>query len=336
MRVSVVGCGTISETHLKVLSGMAEIEISSVVDTDKEKADKTAEKHNCKAFYDFDTMLDEDMPECVHILTPHYLHAPMAVKALNKGINVFCEKPCAMNTQELLMLKKAQMSSKAMYGVCFQNRYNETVKEALKRIKSEAYGKMKGITGQVFWVRDEDYYSDAWHGKKSKEGGGVLINQAIHTEDLMDYLVGSDIKTVCAHVSNDHLKGVIDVEDTAILHLEYENGVKGILCATTAFCVNKETVIEMIFENGKMKIEGSYLYEILPDSTQNIIAENKNSQFFGKSYWGNAHGFIIKDFYDHLKRGEHFPVDAFEGGKVTAEIDSAYYSDRKGEPIRLN
>ena len=125
MRVSVVGCGAISRNHLKVLKGLKGTVISSVVDTKKDRADAAAKKYGCKAYYDFDTMLKEDKPDCIHICTPHYLHVPMAVAALEKGIHVLCEKPCAITENELAELRKAQDESSANFGVCYQNRYTQ-------------------------------------------------------------------------------------------------------------------------------------------------------------------------------------------------------------------
>ena len=111
MRVSVVGCGGISRSHLKVLNEMDSVTISSVVDIVREKADSAALEYGCKAYYDYDMMLSEDKPDCVHICTPHYLHVPMAVKALTQGIHVLCEKPCAISAEGLTQLKMAQLLS---------------------------------------------------------------------------------------------------------------------------------------------------------------------------------------------------------------------------------
>ena len=99
MRVSVIGCGNISNVHLEILASMEGIEISSVADIVAEKADKAAEKYGCKAYYDYRKMLDEEHPDVVHICTPHYLHVEMAVEALSRDIHVLCEKPCAMNRE---------------------------------------------------------------------------------------------------------------------------------------------------------------------------------------------------------------------------------------------
>ena len=132
MRVSVIGCGNISNVHLEILASMEGVEISSVADIVAEKADKAAEKYDCKAYYDYRKMLDEEHPDVVHICTPHYLHVEMAVEALSRDIHVLCEKPCAMNREELAKIKMAQLMSTCEYGVCFQNRYNASVMARLR------------------------------------------------------------------------------------------------------------------------------------------------------------------------------------------------------------
>ncbi len=262
MRVSVVGCGLISRNHLRVLKNLKNIEISSVVDIKKDRADAAAKKYGCKAYYDFETMLKEDKPDSIHICTPHYLHVPMAVAALEKGIHVLCEKPCAISEEGLSQLRQAQENSSVDFGVCFQNRYIESVIAVKDLIDKKIYGEVKSVRAFVHWSRGEDYYNDDWHGKLSKEGGGVTVNQAIHTQDLMRYLIGSDAVSVTAHTFNDHLKGVIEVEDTVHALFSYENGVTGLFNATTAFSDNLPVQIDIICKRGTLRIEGEKAYVI--------------------------------------------------------------------------
>lgn len=120
-------------------------------------------------------------------------------------------------------------------------------------------GKIKAIRAFVTWSRDEDYYSDDWHGTLEKECGGVLINQAIHTVDLVQYF-GGKCKSLTAHVANDHLKGKIEVEDNASVLMKLENGVTAMLYATTAYAENSDVFIEILTEKGKLRLEGEKLY----------------------------------------------------------------------------
>ena len=334
MKVSVVGCGAVSKNHLRVLKSLKNIEISSVVDIKKERADTAAKKYGCKAYYDFETMLKEDKPECIHICTPHYLHVPMAVAALEKGIHVLCEKPCAISQEGLSQLRQAQDKSSAIFGVCFQNRYIESVTAVKSLIDKKIYGEVLSARAFVHWNRGEDYYSDDWHGKLSKEGGGVTVNQAIHTQDLMRYLIGSDTVCVTAHTFNDHLKGVVEVEDTVHALFEYENGVAALFNATTAFSDNRPFMIDIVCKRGALRIEGEKAYVTILGKTKQLRLKNP-LDFIGKSYWGSGHAPLIKDFYNCIEKRRPFLIDAYEGGKSVEKFLAIYKSSDSGEKIYL-
>lgn len=334
MRVSVVGCGSVSRSHLRVLKDIKDIEISSVVDINKDRADAVAEKYGCKAYYDFETMLSEDKPDSIHICTPHYLHVPMAVAALEKGINVLCEKPCAISRSSLAELRQAQDKSSTAFGVCFQNRYIESVAAIKDIITNETYGRVLSMRAFVHWCRGEEYYSDDWHGTLEKEGGGVTVNQAIHTQDLLRYLIDSDMASVTAHTFNDHLKGVIEVEDTVNALFTYDNGVTALFNATTAFSDNMPFMIDIICEKALLRIEGGEAYIIRGGKVKQLRLKN-NTPIIGKSYWGNGHKALIKDFYRCVRKGEHFPIDAYEGGKAVEEFLAVYKSSGSGEKVYL-
>lgn len=335
MRVSIIGCGNIAKVHLKVLNAMDGVEISSVVDINEDKADKAAEKYGCKAYYDYKKMLNEDRPDSVHICTPHYLHTEMAIEALSSGAHVLCEKPCAINTEQLSKLRMAQLMSTTEFGVCFQNRYNTSVTAVKSAIEMNKYGAVKGVRAFVQWFRDEAYYSDDWHGKQATEGGGVVINQGIHTLDLMRYLVGSDIVSVTGHVANDHLKGVIEVEDTAHARLVFENGVIGLFDATTAFSFNSDVLIDIFCERATLRIEGDRAFIIKDGGEIEILNTEKTAEAMGKDYWGGGHEALIRDFYNCIASGAHFPIDSHEGGKSVEEFSAIYESSKSGEEIIL-
>lgn len=329
LEVSLVGCGNISATHLPILSSLNCVRLSSVCDIVQQKADSAAKKYTCKAFYDFETMLVKDKPDCVHICTPHYLHTAMAETALKMGINVLCEKPLAIDKKSLDSLRMAAQKSNAILGVCFQNRYNEAVIKTKEIINSNHFGKLIAAKGNVSWFRNKDYYSDSWHGKLSKEGGGVLVNQAVHTADLLRFLVGSNVKKVEAHVFNDSLKGICEVEDTAAVRYEFENGVIGILNATNAFSLNADVTLDFYFEHGdKLHIEGLELYRFKNDGNVERLTEVSQDKFHGKTYWGNGHEALISDFYRCVIEHCPFSIDALEGGKATEEFIAAYKSSK--------
>ncbi len=325
MKVAVVGCGNISKNHFSALSSVPGAEIVATVDIKEERAIKKAAEFGGKAYTDFEEMLKAEKPDCVHIATPHYLHTEMAIKALRAGANVFCEKPCSVTCDEVKALREAQLASGKQFGVCFQNRYNESSLRIKEAIDKAEMGAIIGIRAFLTWDRGENYYSDDWHGTLDKECGGVLINQAIHTLDLVQ-LFGGGCKALTAHISNDHLQGVIEVEDTASVLMELECGAKAVVYATTAYSENSDVIIEVKFEKGTLRLEGEKLYELCPDGSVKVLCTNSDAPLSGKSYWGHGHSAIINDFYDCLATGRKFTVDAFEGGKAANIIAACYLS----------
>lgn len=315
MKAAIIGCGAISMIHAESLKNQG-FEIVALCDIVKENAENINEKYglNSTIYTDYRKMLNMENIDAVHICTPHYLHAQMAEYALKKNINVLLEKPACINEKEIEMLISAQEKSKAQLGICFQNRYLEGNKVAKEFLKDKT---IFGIIGTLLWSRDEDYYSiSEWRGSKQKEGGGVLINQAIHTLDLMLWLTSMP-KYVTATVSNRHLQGIIEVEDTAECFWEIENG-NAMLYATTAASKNYPINIKID--------SGAHTVEITGESCE--IDGNKFSDscvsMVGKKYWGIGHYKLIKDFYCCLKEGRKFSIDIEEGAKALKLIFAIY------------
>lgn len=333
MKVAVIGCGNISRLHFSALNGIPDVEIVGAVDIKPERADAKAAEYGAKAYYCIDELFKNERLDAVHICTPHYLHTPMAIKAMQNGASVLVEKPCSVSKNEIMLIQEAQTESGKQLAVCFQNRYNACVQHTKNIIESSEMGRVKAIRAFVTWARGVDYYSDDWHGKAEKECGGVLINQAIHTVDLIQYF-GGKCKKITAHISNDHLKGVIEVEDNASVLMELEGGVNAMLYATTAFAENSDVLIEVTLENGTIRIEGEKFYSL--ENGVFVCREcGGASEFIGQKYWGAGHSSLINDFYDCLRTGRKFGIDAFEGGKAAQIVVSSYESSASGESIVL-
>jgi predicted dehydrogenase len=244
------------------------------------------------------------------------------------------EKPCSVTADEVEILRSAAEKSGRQVGICFQNRYNDCVQYVANAIKENRFGKVKSIRAFVTWSRGEDYYSDDWHGTLDKECGGVLINQSIHTLDLIEHLCGK-CRKVTAHVSNDHLKGVIEVEDNASVLMELESGITAMMYATTAYSENSDVFIEIAFENGKLRFEGDRLYIIDKSGDISEACERPEAVYHGQSYWGVGHSILINDYYDCLKNGRKFSIDAFEGGDAAKLVFACYESSEKGKKVEI-
>ena len=287
--VCIIGCGAISSVHIEAVKSCKNACLYGICDIDKTKK-TVADKLGVKFFENFDGALSDKAVDAVHICTPHYLHFEMIKKALECGKKVVCEKPAVIKAAEFAELKRVN----GIENVCFvmQNRLNRGIEELKRIIENKTLGEIKGINAVLAWQRTKEYYdSAAWRGKPETEGGGVLINQAIHTLDLMSYLAGN-ITKVKSNMANYSLSDVIEVEDTFVSYMEFENDVKGVFFATNASAADDDFSVTVHFEQGK----ASYILGKLFINGEEVCENAKMS--VGKSCWGAGHQKLISDFYD--------------------------------------
>lgn len=168
MKISIVGCGGISRTHIGAVRDIPDARIISVADCIPERAEAAAKQCGAKAYTSLEDMLAGEKPDVLHICTPHYLHVPMAVYAMERGVDVLCEKPCAMTEGQLEELRECQRRTGRQFGVCFQNRYNRSVQYLKNIIDSKTYGELIGMRAFVTWKRDADYYASSTGAAKKR------------------------------------------------------------------------------------------------------------------------------------------------------------------------
>ncbi len=291
----VVGCGNIGPIHAEAIRAADNAELYAVCDIVKERADRYAEKYGCKAFYSFEDVLKDAAVDSVHICTPHYLHDTMAIAAAEADKDIVLEKPAAISLPRFCKMQKKLDGKKVC--VMLQTRMNTAVSE-FKRIVREdkSLGSLIGGFAAMTWHRDREYYEqDAWRGKWETEGGGVLINQAVHLIDLVSYLAG-DIKSVVGSISNKTLSGVIEAEDTADAIFYLANGANVCYYATNGYVSNLPMRLELQFENILLRYADDRLYRV-ENGDVTVVAKN-GEKYAGKKYWGNSHTFVIDNFYN--------------------------------------
>lgn len=330
--VVVIGCGNIFPAHADAIVENTKSNLLAVVDVDEEKASEGAEKYKCKFYIDHHQLLANEKIDIVHICTPHYLHAPIAIDFLKAGIDVLVEKPLAINTASAEQMICAAEKYGRRIGVVFQNRFNKNVLKAQEILSTGRLGKIKGIKGILTWYRDEKYYNQSeWRGKFSTEGGGVLINQAIHTLDLMQ-LFGGKVIDLKGHVSTRCLD-FIEVEDTADATFFFESGAVGIFYATNCFSSNSPVHIEIECEKGRLILDGSDLGLELDDEFQEFNDDSCNNY---KSYWGHSHKTLIDSFYqDILEKSNKYIVTAQDGIESLRIIEKIYESSKSGKKEKI-
>lgn len=285
--VCIVGWGAIAPLHAYAINDTKNAKFYAVCDIIPEKISKCKKDFGVSVTYtDFDEMLKDKDIDSVHICTPHHLHCDMIQKALASGKKVVCEKPVAITKDEFLSLADKD------FCVIMQNRTNPCIKKIKEIADSKKYGEL--ITAKAFltWCRTKEYYESAdWRGKISTEGGGVLINQAVHTLDFMSYLTGG-IKKVSADIMNYSLKNEIETEDTVVTHLTFCNDKSGIFFATNAYSKDSSPMLEIEFEKAHIR----YIDKKLFIDGNEIMSDDSPSP--GKECWGGGHQEQIKNFYD--------------------------------------
>ena len=328
-KACVVGFGNIGPVHTAMLEELNAL--YAVYDTDPKKLELAAQKHkNIVLFSDFDEVLNDKNIDVVHICTPHYLHAPMTEKALLSGKDVVLEKPAAMNITEFEHLEEAIKNSKNRVCVVLQNRCNNSIVR-LKEIAEEK-GTPVGVCGFLTWQRTADYYHSAdWRGKLATEGGALLINQAIHLLDMMQY-IGGNPDGVQGNVFNYSLKGVIEAEDTCEALISFENGCKGAFYATNAYSGTYPYRLEVNYPDATYRYSDNCLYEIKDGEVPRIIAAD-NPAKIGKEIWGSAHKAVLESFYNETDEYETI-FDAFNSHSLVYAIYKS--SSEGGKYISIN
>lgn len=290
--------------HAEVLAGLENVELAACADIRPERAAGMAEAYGCRAYGSLEDLFRAERVDVLHICTPHDLHTPMALQAAERGVNVFTEKPPSISREEFARFSTA--AEKVAVGVCFQNRYNKSVQSVKSLLRSGKTGRILGARAFVTWCRGEGYYrGSGWRGRLATEGGGVLINQSIHTLDLLTEFLGTP-SFAEAHAANHHLKGVIEVEDTLEAYIDY-SGRPAVFYATTAHCADSAVLIELCTENATIRLEGENVFCAWKDGREESIRFGRQA-VLGKSCWGSGHVAIIRDFYDCLQTGRDFPV----------------------------
>lgn len=333
LKAAVVGCGNISQRHLNAISENEHATVAAVCDIIRERADSAAEQCGAKAFYAFNDMLDRGAFDVLHICTPHYLHAEMAMGAMRNGKHVLCEKPLAIHYEDALNMCQCAKENAVYLGVCFQNRYNPSSEYIRNLLKSDELGKIRALKGIVTWDRDEDYYNaDDWHGTLKKEGGGVVINQAIHTLDLLQWFADADIAEVYGSISQKRLMGKVETEDTADALIKFSDGASALFYGSLCYHGNSPVFLEIKCDNGKIVMYDDIHVFRNDKETETVTFKNESGK---KSYWGNSHKLLISDFYDSIINNKPFPVSG-ESGLNAVKIVDVLYKNARNSSIYLD
>lgn len=320
LKVGIVGLGTIAKKHIKVIDNINGAQLVAGCDIDCSK--RVSIPRNSKFYERLEDMLDQEELDIVHICLPHNLHYEVTKLVAYKGYDIVLEKPLSHNIEDAIAMLDLEKNYGVRILVCLQNRMNNTVRE-LKRIltnDSENYGEIQNIRAVLSWNRNEDYFnSSPWRGEKKIAGGGVFINQAIHTIDIVNHLMADDILEIKSFTGNLLNFEGVEVEDSGFAKIDYIKGKSALLMFTNADFETRSVSFNIKTTRGKFDInEGILSWKNKFDQSCILVRDVRSNG--EKNYYGNGHYELIRSFYFESGKKYINPTDAFESMKIIDKI----------------
>lgn len=358
IRFAIVGCGAIAPTHARAIRELGHV-VAAVADPIEARARKLADEFDIPAvFADSADLINGVELDAVCICSPSGMHASQAIDAVRAGRHVLVEKPMDVSIEACDRLIDEARRAGVRCGIVSQHRFDAASLIARRLIEDGRVGRMLLATGDVKWYRTQAYYDEGdWRGTWRLDGGGALINQAIHTLDLLQWLAGG-VASVHARALIAAAHERIEVEDVAVLSLRFSGGAIGTLTATTAAYEGLPARIELFGTEGSILIEGDNLrrvslktgetfetaeaaqhaIDIARGGTAHATAGAASPPLIAgtNARWGDAHRAQIADFVDAIRTGRDPMIDAPAGRAPVAIAVAAYESARTGQEVEVS
>jgi UDP-N-acetyl-2-amino-2-deoxyglucuronate dehydrogenase len=327
MHIGLIGGGNISETHARAISAIAGAQIAAIYGTSKEKIERLSREYGGRGYDDFQAFLDHRPMDLVVIGSPSGLHASHGIATAQRSLHVLTEKPIDISVRRADELIEGADRAGVKLGVIFQDRGKEDIRRLKKLIDGGGIGRPLLAEAKVKWYRPAEYYGQSkWRGTLAMDGGGALINQGIHTIDVLLWLMG-DVTGVQARTST--ALHSIEGEDTALALLEFANGAVGSLQATTAAFPGYPRRIEITGTEGTVILEQDQIVAIdvrNPMADTDVIApshdrENNSSPVVSDF---RSHQVVIEDFLTAIRENGPPICDGREGRRSLALVERIY------------
>lgn len=342
----IVGCGMIAHFHARAIADVRGATLRAVYTSNPEHGKSVVETGGGRA--DIHTKLDELLGrkdiDVVCVCTPSGAHLEPAVKAAHAGKHVVVEKPLEINLFRCDLLIKACRDQGVQLCTIFPSRFGDANRELKRAIDAGRFGRLTLGETTVKWWRPQEYYDGGgWRGTWKLDGGGALMNQAIHNVDLLQYMMGPVVEVGAFTSLLAHER--IEVEDTAVAALRFANGALGVLQATTSVYPGLPKTIAIHGDKGSAIIEQDDLVawtfakpipkdkEILGKFAKKSGAKGGASDPKAISHAGHARQ--LADFAKAIRTGDDPLVDGAEGRKSVEIILAIYQSQATGRIVKL-
>ncbi len=336
---AVVGLG-VGKKHAKATAESKNADLIAVCDLLQDRLDLiTADYPETITYTDFDEMLKNPDIDCISICVPSGMHADFAVKALHAGKNVLVEKPVDITVENALRIEKARVETGLKAGVVHQNRYNPDMPLMHDAIVSGKIGKVLFGDFAVKWFRTQEYYDNGgWRGTWEMDGGGSLMNQAVHTVDLMQWLMNNDVESVTSQIAIYNHE--IETEDFTASLIKFKSGAVATFISTTCAYPGLTTDIRVYGTDGSMEADQDKLltwkFKDAP--------ENEEAEMLAK-YTGNAaaaaldptlclgHNSVVEDMISAIIEDRDPDILPMEAIKSVRIVNAVYDSAKTGKTV---
>jgi len=337
MRFAIIGIGNIAPIHAAAIRGVPGAELVAVATRHEGRGRAFAAEYGGTWHADYRELLAQAQADVVTICTPHDLHAPMTLAAAQAGAHVLCEKPMARNVAECDAMIQACAKAGVTLGVVFQSQFERLSLSLKNALDAGRLGRLLWASANTLWHRTDAYYlSGPWRGTWEHEGGGVLINQAIHAIDLLIWLAGMPISVTARTRTLNH---AIEVEDAALALLDYADGRLGLIQATTAAFPGYPERLEFfgsqgsaVYHKGQARLEWH-----LSDPHEDRVDEAEVSSGAARpmDITAAGHTALFHDFVAATLEKRLPQVDGRAGRQSVALVEAIYRSAATGSTVAI-
>lgn len=321
---AVIGCGSISKTHIKALQQVEKAVLYAVCDKSEERAKAAAAETGAVIYTDMDELLADEKVDAVIILTASGMHADMGMKAAKAGKHVVVEKPIDISVEKAMQLIEVCEENHVSLSCIFQHRYDEDTKALKKAVEEGRLGTLNAGCCHTKWYREQEYYDEVdWRGTKRYDGGGALMNQGIHQLDMFQFLFGDvdEVFAYCATRAHER----IDVEDLCMATLKFKNGALGLLEASTVANPGFYTRIDVNGSKGSVILQNNTIQE--------WKVEGEESRQGTKTEL--PHRLQLEEITESILSGKPSLVNGREALKVLSLVEAIYKSALTGKPEKV-
>ena len=341
INVAVIGIGNMGLAHAVCIAEnqINRMSLTAVCDISEKTLAAFSEKYpNIKRYTSYEELLGDKICDSVIIAVPHPLHAEIAIKAFEYGLNVMLEKPADISVTKVKKLNEAAEKSGKVFSIMFNQRTNPLFAKAREIVKSGELGELKRTVWIITnWFRTQNYYdSGDWRATWSGEGGGVLLNQAPHNLDLWQWICGMpESVTAFCDIAKYHN---IEVEDDATIFTRYKNGATGVFMTSTGEYPGTNR-LEISGDLGKIVLENGILKRYkLKEPISEVIANSKQGfaqidyyyEEFKQEKPETAHKGILQNFANAVLSGEELIAPGIDGINELTISNAAYLSEWQG------